>query len=64
MKIGSTAIDLDAVKPGDIVYLRSGGGGMTVDTVHAAAGLLDVVWFNDDDELQRATLSIATLCSR
>lgn len=43
---GSTVVHAPKFKPGDVVYLKSGGPGMTVDGV--ANGMVGCVWFDSD----------------
>jgi len=49
------------LKIGDIVILRSGGPIMTIIDVNGPDGIINVVWFTDNKELQKDAFTTTEL---
>lgn len=52
---------LDEIKIGDVVKLKSQEVLMTVENVLAINGIVQTVWFNQDNLIQRASFSPTVL---
>lgn len=50
-----------AIQPGDIVTLHSGGMRMTVEGTSPGAGTANVAWFDDHDNFFQHVVGVASL---
>lgn len=48
-------MDASEIKLGDVIYLASGGPGMTVEKITASGDFVSTQWFDADDTLHTAT---------
>lgn len=55
----------DKVKPGDLVFLNSGGPKMTVESLHkSTSGTFAVCsWFGESDQVNKSSFPLAAITS-